>query len=229
MTCFDRTEIQRITAISLDECGRIATSGNIALKGLAGAINIVNFTRNVDIPQQTIVKTVNGATCSKPRPTPTDRGIQVALTHCGLNPVFESLIGYKTLDMSGANVTGWEDSEITGNTLVALEIIYTPTADSCAGGGTPQCYASLYPSLEQWVRSGDEAYNGTDAPDMVTTGQTAKNARLFDNFTSGTLPTWLAHWAPKFDDIATGRSWGYHRLIDCPADDTGNPCTLTTL
>lgn len=230
MTCFDRQEIERVTAIQLDACGRIPTVGEVAepsLKGLADALQSVQFTRNVDVPAPQNLRKVNGGNCSKPRPAPTDNGISVQLTFCGINPVFESLIGYKTLDLDGSTVTGWEDAEITTNPQVALEIIFTPTADSCAAG-TPACYGMLIPSLEQWVRSGDELYNGADTPDLVVTGTTALNANLFDNYT-GVIPAWLDHWDPKEADIATGRSWAYNRLIPCPTADTNDACVLVAI
>lgn len=230
MTCFDRQYIRRVTAIALDSCGRIpaAPATGSTLKGLADALTSVQFTRNVDLAQQTILKKVNGASCTQPLPTPTDRGIAVQLTFCGVNPIFESITGYKRLDMNGSNVTGWEDSEITGVTNVALEIVYESSADACTGEEV-QCYAQLFPLLNAWVRSGDETYNGADIPALVMTGQAAKSAHLFDNYTSGTLPTWINHWAPKFDDIQLGRSWSTNAIIDCPAADTSDPCTLAAL
>lgn len=233
MSCYDSQVIERLTAIRLDACGRIplvVDDPTPALKGLADAIQTVTRTRQMDVPTSTIVKTVNGGTCTKPRPNPTDRGFSYALAFCGQNPLFEVLAGYKTLDLSGADIVGWEDIGITVLPKLALEVIFTPSADACVPGAAPQCIAVLIPELEQWVRSGDEAFNGDATPDLTMTGQTAKNANLFQNYTAGTLPGYLAHWQPKFADIATGRSWAYTRLIDCPvADGSEDPCTLVAL
>lgn len=233
MTCYDSQVIQRLTAIRLDSCGRIAAvvdDATPALKGLADAIQTVVRTRQMDVPTQTVVKTVNGSTCQKPRPNPTDRGFSYALTFCGQNPIFEVLAGYKTLDLSGADIIGWEDIIISALPKMALEIIFTPSSDACEGGEEPQCIAVLIPMLEQWVRSGDETFNGDDTPDLVMTGQTAKNANLFQNYTDTTLPGYLEHWESKFADIATARSWAYTKLIDCPIDDDAeDPCTLVAL
>lgn len=230
MTCFDRQYIRRVTAISLDSCGRIpaAPATGSTIKGLADALTSVAYTRNVDIPQQTVLKKVNGGSCTQPLPTPTDRGIAVALTFCGVHPIFESLTGYKRLDMNGSAITGWEDSEITTSTPMALEVIYESSADACAGEEV-LCYAQIFPSLIGWVRSGDETYNGADVPPLVMTGTTQKNSHLFDNYTSGTLPSWISHWAPKFDDIQLGRSWSTNALVTCPAADESDPCELVAL
>lgn len=230
MTCFDRQYIRRVTAIALDDCGRIAATPatGTVIKGLADALQSVAFTRNVDVPQQTVTKKVNGGTCTQPFPTPTDRGFSTALTFCGVHPVFESVTGYKRLDMNGSTITGWEDSEITGNPKVALEIIFESSADACTGEEV-LCYAQLIPQVIQWVRSGDETYNGTDVPALVMTGQAALSSHLFDNYTSVTLPPWLAHWAPKFNDIALGRAWSTTALVTCPAADENDSCVLTTI
>lgn len=231
MTCYDSQVIQRLTAIQLDECGRIPTTGTPALKGLAGAIQNVTRTRQVDVPTDNITKTVNGGTCVKPRATPTDRGYSYGLTFCGGNPIFEVVVGYKTLDLNGAaEITGWEDVELTGSPKVALELIFTPSTDACAGGEAASCIAVLVPLLEQWVRSGDETFDGQTVPDLVMTGQTALSANLFANYaTAGELPEWLAHWAPKFDAIGTGRSWAYTALVECPEADTNSPCELVAV
>lgn len=231
MTCFDRQVIQRVTAIALDDCGRIPTVGaepTPALKGLAGSLQGVQLTRQIDVPQTPVTKTVDGGSCTKPRPSPTDRGYSVQLQFCGMNPVFESLTGYKTLDMAGANVTGWEDIEITTQSKVAIEIVFTPSADSCAGGSV-QCYGLLLPLCEQWVRSGDETYDGETVPDLIVTGQTALNEHLFDNYAQGSLPAWLDHWDPKHADIQLGRAWSTSRLITCPAADSNDPCVLVAI
>lgn len=233
MSCYDSQVIQRLTAIRLDSCRRLALEADDAtpaIKGLAGGIQTVTRTRQMDVPTTTVVKTVNGGTCTKPRPNPTDRGFSYALNFCGQNPLFEVLAGYKTLDVSGPDIIGWEDVSITSLPNLALEIIFTPSADSCTVGVTPKCIAVLIPALEQWVRSGDEAFNGDDTPDLTMTGQTALNGNLFDNYTDATLPGYLSHWSTKFDDIATGRSWAYTSLIDCPTDDPSeDPCTLVAL
>jgi len=233
MSCYDSQVIQRLTAIRLDDCARIPLTiddATPALKGLATGIQTVTRTRQMDVPTTTIVKTIDGGSCTKPRPNPTDRGFSFALAFCGQNPLFEVLAGYKTLDLDGVDIIGWEDVAITALPKLALEIIFTPSADACASGDAPQCIAVLIPALEQWVRSGDEVFNGDDTPDLTMTGQTAKNANLFQNYTSGTLPGYLTHWSTKFDDIATGRSWVYTKLIDCPtADDSEDPCTLVAL
>lgn len=233
MTCYDSQQIRRLTAIRLDACGRIplvVDDAAPALKGLAGGIQTLTRTRQMDVPTDTIVKTVNGGTCSKPRSNPTDRGFSYAMLFCGQNPLFEVLAGYKTLDMSGATIIGWEDVAITTLPKLALEVIFTPSADACAGGVEPQCIAALIPATEQWVRSGDEAFNGDATPDLTMTGQTAKNANLFQNYTAGTLPGYLSHWSSKFAAIETGRSWVYTKLIDCPTDDPSeDPCKLVGL
>lgn len=234
MTCYDSQLIRRLTLIRLDDCGRIPLvidDPTPALKGLAGAIQQVAKSRQIDIPQTNVTKTINGASCTKPKATPTDRGYSFGITFCGSNPLAEVLTGYKTLDMSGANIVGWEDVNISGSPKAAMEIIFTPSADSCTVGVDPQCIAVLVPLLEQWVRSGDETYNGTDVPDLVLTGQTTLSQNLFGNYaTSGDLPNYLSHWAPKFANIATGRSWVYSRLITCPAvDPLEDPCALTAI
>ena len=233
MSCYDSQHIRRLTAIRLDACGRIPLTADDpapALKGLAGGTQTLTITRQMDVPTDTIVKTVNGGTCQKPRPNPTDRGFSYALLFCGQNPLFEVLAGYKTLDLDGPDIVGWEDVVITTLPKLALEVIFEPSADACAGGEEPQCTAVLIPATEQWVRSGDAAFNGDAIPDLVMTGQTAKNQNLFQNYTDVTLPPYLEHWAPKFDDIATGRSWVYSRLIDCPTEDgSEDPCVLVAL
>lgn len=219
MTCFDSQIIRRLTAFELDACGAIPLAGTNpvpALKGLADGIQTVARSRNLDVPAQNTTKTVKGGTCTKPRGTPTDNGWDYTLTFCGSNPLFEAMTGYKTLDYSGSEIIGWEDVEISAVTAVALEIVFEPTTDSCAGGN-PLCRALFVPNLEAWVRGGDETYNGNDVPDLVMTGSTAKDTDAFGNYaTSGELPSFLNHWAAKFDDIKTGRSWSYSYQIDCP-------------
>lgn len=233
MTCFDTQVIRRMTAFQLDECGRIPTdveNATPALKGLEDALQTFTRTRNVDIPADNFTKVVSGRTCTKPRPSPTDRGYQVALAFCGGNPVFEAITGYRTLDYDGANIIGWEDRELTGTNRVALEIIFEPSTDACEVGASAQCIAVLIPQLEQWVKSGDETADGETVPDLQMQAQTALNANLFANYaTSGDLPTYLSHWAPKFADINTGRSWMYTRLIDCPTVDVSDGCTLVAI
>lgn len=233
MTCFDTQVIRRMTAFQLDECGRIPTdieNANPALKGLEDAVQTFTRTRNVDIPADNFTKVVSGRTCSKPRPSPTDRGYQIALTFCGGNPVFEAITGYKTLDLVGEDIVGWEDRELTGTNRVALEVIFEPSVDACAVGESAQCIAVLIPQLEQWVKSGDETADGETVPDLQMQAQTALNANLFANYaTVAELPTYLGHWAPKFDDINTGRSWTYTRLIDCPTVVASDGCTLSAI
>lgn len=229
MTCFDSQVIRRMTVFQLDECGRIPTvlqNAKPALKGLEDAVQNFTRTRQVDTPADNTTKTVSGRTCKKPRANPTDRGYQMAFTFCGGNPLFEAVTGYKTLDMSGADVVGWEDRELTGTNLVALEVIFEPSVDACEVGEAAQCIAVLVPMLEQWVKSGDEAADGETIPDLQMQAQTALSTQLFANYTSATLPTFLAHWAPKFADIATGRSWVYSRLITCPTEVTYDACVL---
>jgi hypothetical protein len=233
VTCFDTQVIRRMTAFQLDECGRIPTEEDNpapALKGLEDALQTFTRTRNVDVPADNFTKVVSGRTCTKPRPSPTDRGYQVALTFCGGNPVFEAITGYRTLDFSGEDIVGWEDRELTGTNRVALEVIFEPSVDSCAIGEAAQCIAVLIPQLEQWVKSGDETADGETVPDLQMQAQTALNANLFANYaTSAELPDYLDHWAPKFDDISTGRSWVYTRLIDCPTVVPSDGCTLTAI
>lgn len=233
MTCFDSQVIRRMTAFQLDECGRIPTdveNDTPALKGLEDAIQTFTRTRNVDIPADNFTKVVSGRTCTKPRPSPTDRGYQVGLTFCGGNPVFEAITGYRTLDYDGEDIVGWEDRELTGTNRVALEVIFEPSTDACAGGEAAQCIAVLIPQLEQWVKSGDEVADGETIGDLQMQAQTALNANLFANYaTVGELPTYLGHWAPKFDDINTGRSWVYTRLIDCPTVVPGDACALVAI
>lgn len=233
MTCYDSQVIRRMTAFQLDECGRIPTEGENAtpaLKGLEDAIQTFTRTRQVDIPADNITKTVSGRTCTKPRANPTDRGYSVALTFCGGNPIFEAVTGYKTLDLDGVTIVGWEDRELTGTNRVALEVIFEPSTDACAGGEAAQCIAVLIPFLEQWVKSGDEVTDGEQIPDLQMTAQTALSKNLFANYVNAAaLPEFLAHWAPKFDDIATGRSWTYSRLIDCPEVETYDACVLVAV
>lgn len=233
MSCYDSQVIQRITAIQLDECGRIPLTGDNptpVLKGLAATITNVTRSRQVDLPTETVLKAVNGGTCVKPLPSPTDRGYNYTLTFCGENPLFEVITGYKTLDLDGVDIEGWEDSAVTTAAKVALEIIFTPSADSCAGGGAAQCRALLIPLIEQWVRSGDETYDGEVTPDLVMSARTTKSSNLFANYGSGAaIPAWLSHWSTKYADIATGRAWSYNRFIDCPAEDTGDACVLVAL
>lgn len=232
MTCFDRQYIRRVTAIALDDCGRIPLVGDVAkpaIKGLADALTSVAFTRNVDIAQQTVLKKVTGGTCTQPLPTPTDRGIAIGLTFCGTHPVFESIVGYKRLDMNGTTITGWEDSNISTNAKVALEVVWESSADACTGA-TVQCYATLVPQLIQWVRSGDETYNGTDVPPLVMTGTTQLSSHLFDNYANAAaLPAWLSHWGPKFNDIQLGRAWATSAVITCPAADANDSCALIAI
>lgn len=231
MSCYDSQQIQRLTAIRLDACGRIplvADDAAPAIKGLAGGIQTLTRSRQMDVPTTTYVKTINGGTCSKPRPNPTDRGLSYALNFCGQNPLFEVLAGYKTLNLSGSTIIGWEDVAITQLSKLALEIIFTPSADACQVGVTPKCIAVLIPMTEQWVKSGDEAFNGDDTPDLTMTGQTAKNGNIFDNY--ATLPGYLLHWTSSKTAIATGRSWQYTALIDCPVHDPSeDACELTAL
>jgi len=233
VTCFDSQVIQRMTAFVLDECGRIPTTvenATPALKGLADSIQTLVRARQVDIPADNTTKVVSGRTCSKPRGTPTDRGFAYTLTFCGQNPLFEVITGYKTLDLVGEEIVGWEDVNISGSTNIALEVVFTPSADSCAVGEAAKCQALLVPMLEQWVKGGDDTYNGSDVPDLVMTGQTRLNANLFGNYaTVAELPTYLSSWADKFDDIATGRSWSYSRLVDCPAEDTESACVFSPI
>jgi hypothetical protein len=223
VTCFDSQYIRRLTAFQLDACQALplfADNPIPALKGLADGVQSVARSSNIDQPQNNNTKTVKGGTCTKPRGTPTDSGYDYTLTFCGQNPLFEAMTGYKTLDYSGTEIIGWEDSVQESVTGVALEIVFEPSGDGCSGGN-PQCRAVLIPNLEAWVRSGDEAFNGADAPDLVMTGSTRKGTDVFGNYTtSGALPTFLAHWAPKFADIKTGRSWAYSRMIDCPDVDS---------
>ena len=219
MTCFDSQIIRRLTAFQLDSCKALPTTGDNpvpALKGLADNVQNVTVARNLDVPAQNNTKTVKGGTCTKPRSSPTDNGFDYGITFCGANPLFEAMTGYKTLDYSGSEIIGWEDNEIVGITSIALEIVFEPTADACSGGN-PLCRAVLIPNLEAWVRSGDTSYDGEQVPDLVMTGTTALDSDVFGNYTtSGELPAFLSHWAPKFADIKTGRSWAYSRLIDCP-------------
>ncbi len=233
MTCYDSQVIQRLTAIRLDACGRIpleVDDAAPAIKGLAGGIQTLTRTRQMDVPTSTIVKTIDGGTCTKPRPNPTDRGFSYEVLFCGQNPLFEVLAGYKTIDLDGATIIGWEDVGITALPKLALEIIFTPSADACTVGSTPKCIAVIIPGLEQWVRSGTEAFNGDATPDLTMTGQTYKNGNLFDNYLVGALPGYLTHWVTKYPDIATGRSWAYTSLIDCPTDDPSeDPCALVAL
>jgi len=229
VTCFDSQVIERLTLIRLDACGRIpapADDPTPALKGLAGGVLTFARTRNVDIPTNTKVKVINGATCNKPLPSPTDSGYSYTITFCGSNPLAEVITGYKTLDMAGADVVGWEDVNISGSPKAALEVIFTPSSDACTVGEAPQCTAVLVPLLEQWARTGDESYNGETVPDLVLTGQTVLGPNLFANG----VPGYLTHWSPKAADIATGRSWAYSRLVDCPVHDPSeDPCKLVAL
>ena len=233
MTCYDSQVIRRMTAIQLDACGRIPTdleNAAPALMGLEDAIQTFTRTRQVDTPADNTTKVVSGRSCTKPRANPTDRGYQVAITFCGGNPVFEALTGYKTLDMSGTSIVGWEDRELTGTNKVALEVIFEPSSDACEIGAAAQCIAVLIPYLEQWVKSGDETSDGETIPDLQMQAQTALSANLFGNYAnSAALPDYLAHWAPKFDAIGTGRSWTYSYLIDCPTVTPGDACVLVDI
>jgi hypothetical protein len=233
VTCFDSQVIQRMTLFVLDECGRIPTDASNptpALKGLSDTITQVVRSRNLTLPTDNTVKVVSGRTCSKPRGTPTDLGYNYTINFCGPNPVFESAVGFVDLDMDGETIVGWEDNNISSSTFAALELVFTPSADACEPGETPQCRALLIPMLEQWVRGGDETFNGNDVSDLVMTGTTRKNGNLFDNYADvSELPTYLGHWAPKFADIATGRAWSYNRLIDCPAEDVESACEFSPI
>jgi len=233
VTCFDSQVIRRMTAFQLDECGRIPTliqNPTPALKGLEDAIQTFVRTRQVDTPADAVTKTVSGRTCKKPRPNPTDRGYQIAITFCGANPVFEAVTGYRTLDIVGSAIVGWEDRELTGTNRVALEVIFEPSTDACAGGAAAQCIAVLIPFLEQWVKSGDETADGETVPDLQMQAQTALSKNLFANYANAAaLPVYLAHWAPKFAAIATGRSWMYSYLITCPVVFPKSGCTLTPI
>jgi hypothetical protein len=233
VACFDSQVIQRITAIRLDECGRIPLADDNptpALKNLHTVVQTLALSRQVDPAPEQITKLVDGGTCTKPRGTPTDRGFQYTLNFCGGHPLFEALVGYKTIDLSGPDIVGFEDVELKGTTNVALEVIFKPSADTCEIGEAPKCRAVLVPMLESWIRSGDENYNGEVVPDLQMTANTRLNGNLFGNYaTSGELPSFLSAWAPKFADVGTGRSWQYTRLIECPTDDTVDPCTLVAL
>lgn len=234
MTCFDSQYIRRLTAIQLDSCQAIplfADNPVPALKGLADAVQTVENTPNIQQPTQNNTKTVKGGTCSKPRGVPTDSGYDWTVTFCGQNPLFEAMAGYKTIDYSGSEIIGWEDVEQTSVTGIALEIVFEPTTDACSGGNA-LCRAVLIPNLEAWVRGGTNQYNGADVPDLAMTGSTRKDTDVFANYsTSGELPTFLSHWAPKFDDIKTGRSWAYSRQVDCPDVTTypQDPCRFAAL
>lgn len=234
MGCYDAQVIQRITAIRLDECGRIPLVGSNptpALKGLETDLQTFGLSRQVELAPDNRTKLVNGGTCSKPRGTPTDSGYSSTLTFCGGNPVFEAIVGYKTLDLFEGNIVGFEEVELTGATNVALEVIFKPSADACEPGADPKCIALLIPMLESWIKSGEQNYNGNDVPDLAMTGTTRLNKNLFGNYLNDTeLPAYLAHWAPKFAAVGTGRAWTYTYLIDCP-DDEGehDPCQLVAL
>lgn len=221
-----------MTAFRLDSCGALplfASDPIPALKGIEEAIQNVTRTRTVDQPADNVVKTVKGGTCSKPRGTPTDRGWTYAVTFCGQNPLFEVLAGYKTLDYSGFEIIGFEDSVIEAATAMALEIIFEPIGTACAGA-TPQCRALWVPNVEAWVRTGDESYDGEQVPDLVMSGSARKSTDSFGNYTvSGDLPDYLAHWADKFDDIKTGRSWSYNYMVDCPDETTEDSCRFAAI
>lgn len=234
MTCFDSQYIRRLTAFQLDACQALPLTADNpvpALKGLADAVQSVSRSANIDQPANNNTKTVRGGTCSKPRGTPTDSGYDYTITFCGQNPLFEAMAGFKTIDYSGSEIIGWEDKEQNSVTGIALEIVFEPTTDSCVGGD-PLCRAVLIPNLEAWVRSGEEQFNGADAPDLVMTGSTRKNTDVFGNYAaSGNLPSFLSHWAPKFADIKTGRAWAYSRQISCPDVDTNpqDPCRFVAI
>lgn len=234
MSCFDSQVIQRITAIALDECGRIPTTEQVAapaIKGLKECITNVTRSRQVDQPAEQVIKNVAGGTCQKPRPSATDRGYNYTVTFCGSNPVFEAITGYKTLIFDGANIVGWRDRQLSGVTKVALEIVFFPSADACVGEGDIQTPALLIPLLETWVRSGDEAYDGENVPDLQMSASTSLNRQLFANFANAAaLPTYLAHWAPEFTAIGAGADWSYTLLIDQPAEEPdANCCALVAL
>lgn len=233
MGCYDSQIINRITVFQLDACDRIplvADNPTPAIKNIQKQIDTVARSRNVTAPTDDTRKLVDGSTCTKPRGTPTDSGYTYTLTFCGGNPVFEAAAGYKLLDMDGDEIVGWEDVALTGITSLAAEIVFEPSVDACSGD-TAQCLAVLIPKLESWVQSGDQTNDGEGTPDLVMAGSTAKSKNVFGNYdTSDDLPDFLAHWAPKFSDIALGRSWTVTRLIDCPAaDETSDPCSFVAI
>lgn len=227
MTCFDAQVIRRMTAYVLDGCGRIQDTGNAAIYNLQDSMLTIGRARNVTAATRNTLKLVTGATCSKPAGCPTDDGFTWTLTFCGNNPAFKAATGYMTLDTDGDDIIGWEDAVVTCGAKIALEIIFEPVTNACVAGAEEQCQALLIPSIEGWLLSGDETYNGETVPDMIMTGTTALNALLFDNYAVDSLPDELEHWVDKFADIETGRSWSYSRLVDCPTvDDTLDPCLL---
>lgn len=232
MGCYDSQIINRITLLQLDACARIPTPGDNAtpaLKNIQTQIDTVARTRNVTAATTDERKLVDGSTCTKPRGTPTDSGYTYTFTFCGGNPVFEAAVGYKLLDYDGDEIVGWEDIALTGITTAAMEIVFEPSVDACSGE-TAQCLAVLIPKLESWVQSGDQTNDGEGTPDLVMAGSTAKSKNLFNNYTDGAdLPDFLSHWAPKFDDIALGRSWTITRLIDCPDASDEDPCTFVAV
>lgn len=227
MTCYDSQVIRRMTAFVLDSCGRIPAVGvnaTPAIKGLAATVQSVVKAPQVTQPTQNTIKTINGGTCSKPLASPTDNGYTYQLSFCGANPVFESAIGYTTLVTSGTTITGWDDAKITGQTNIALEIVFEPSASACSGVTAP-CVALLVPMLQAWVKSSSETYNGSDVPDLVVTGQTRTNPNIFSTYGSGgALPTALSHWSTRYAAIAAGDKWGYRQLITCPTADVQTSC-----
>lgn len=233
MGCYDSQVINRISLFELDACGRIplvADNATPALKNIQTQIDTVTRTRNVTAATTDERKLVDGSTCTKPRGTPTDSGYTYTFTFCGGNPVFEAAVGYKLLDYDGEDLVGWEDIALTGITIAAMEIVFEPTSDACVVGESPQCLAVLIPKLESWVQSGDQTVDGEGTPDLVMAGTTAKSANLFGNYAnSGELPEFLSHWAPKFADIALGRSWTISRFIDCPDAGTEDPCVFVAM
>lgn len=227
MGCYDSQIINRITLFTLDACGRIPATGDVAVKNLQSQIDTVARARAVTAPTVDERKLVDGSTCTKPRGTPTDSGYTYTFTFCGMNPVFEAAVGYKLIDYDGDEIVGWEDIALTGITAAAAEIVFEPSVDACTVGEDPQCMAVLIPKLESWVQSGDQTNDGEGTPDLVMAGSTAKNANVFQNFVNGAgLPEFLAHWSDKYADIALGRSWAITRLIDCPTSEPANPCSF---
>lgn len=227
MTCFDAQVIRRMTAYSLDGCGRIQDTGNAAIYNLQDSLLSWGRTRTVTAATRTTQKLVTGATCSKPVGCPTDEGYTYTFTFCGNNPTFLAAIGYATLDTDGDDVVGWEDSVAACGQKLALEVIFEPVSNACVAGAEEQCRAVLIPAISGFLITTDETYNGETVPDMVVTGLAELNLLLFDNYPDDQLPDELEHWTDKYDDIATGRSWSYNRLVDCPTiDTTQSPCDL---
>lgn len=227
MGCFDSQVILRATAYLLDDCGRIPAVGVTpapAIKGLANVLQTIQRTRQVTQPTANTTKVVTGRSCQKPLATPVDNGFSYQLTFCGANPAFESAVGYTTLVSAGSTISGWDDAQIAGQTNIALEIVFRPSASACSGV-TPQCRALLIPQLQQWVNNGNELFNGSDVPDLQMTGTTVLNPNIFFNYGSGGgLPTALSHWSGRYAAIALGAKWGYSTFLTCPAEDTQDGC-----